>query len=734
MAILTPRLAALKEHPGKSFPLGATVTPEGVNFAIYSKRADYLELLLFESEDSPLPSVSYTLSPIKNRTSNYWHIFIEGLKANQVYAFRAHGKYEPWCGLRFDPEKVLLDPYSRGVVGWQNYVRANASKPGDNCATSLRSVVLDWQEYDWENDRKPDVPYSKTVIYELHVGGFTRNANSHIDASKRGTFAGLIEKLPYLKDLGVTTLELMPVQAFDKQDAPPGLSNYWGYSPVAFFAPHLEFSSQKTAIGALNEFRDMVKACHANGMEVILDVVFNHTSENDERGPTLSFRGLDDLTYYTLDQTDYHYKNFSGCGNTLRSDHPIVGKLILESLRFWAQDMHVDGFRFDLASILSRDIFGKPLERPPLIWAIESDPVLASAKLIAEAWDPAGLYQVGWFVPKSNRFAEWNGPFRDDVRKFVKGDDNTAVSLALRLTGSSDIYGTENGDAYRAIHFLTCHDGFTLNDLVTYNQKHIEANGENNRDGHNENYCWNCGHEGPTDDREIERLRVKQIKNMLTILFLSRGTPMICAGDEVRRTTFGNNNPYCQDNESNWFDWDLVGRHREILDFTRRLIELSKMLSRYRHGNLADSASSNLLPAQRISATWHGVKRGQPDLARDSHTIAMEIRDGIGNQFYAAFNAFWQPLDFELPEIMRGPKNWRKLIDTSKDQPEDIFELSASPAVAQAVIRLEARSSVCLVSEGLVASLESLDQLEQPMPRRRGGITWTSIKKPIIPS
>lgn len=719
-----------RDHPGKSYPLGATICADGINFAVYSKRADRLDLLLFEEEDSPVPFAVYKLTPSKNRTSNYWHIFLEGAKPGQVYAWRAHGVYDPDYGLRFDPDKVLIDPYGKGIAGWKQYSRRAAIAPGDNCEVSLRSVALNGEHYDWENDRSPAIPYSSTMIYELHVGGFTRNPNSGVKPENRGTFAGVTEKIPYLKNLGVTTIELMPIQAFDEDDAPAGLTNYWGYSPLSFFAPHRGYCASDTAAGALDEFRDMVKACHRNGLEVILDVVFNHTTENDQLGPTLCFRGFDNLTYYTLDEHDYSYKNFSGCGNSLRAEHPIVGRLILDSLRFWVSEMHVDGFRFDLASVLSRDIFGKPSERPPVLWAIESDPVLASAKLIAEAWDPAGLYQVGWFVTRGTRFAEWNGPFRDDVRRFVKGEENSVQSLAYRLSGSDDIYGLTDRDPRRSIHFVTCHDGFTLNDLVSYNEKHNEANGENNRDGHNENFSWNCGVEGETASGAVESLRLKQMKNLLTILFLSQGTPMITMGDEIRRTVGGNNNPYCQDNESNWFDWELLSKNRDLFNFTRHLIEFSQRLHLNAHGHLLREVEAG--DDGTMGLRWHGVERGKPDFSSYSHSLALEIREPAENQFvYAAFNAYWEPLAFEIPDPPAG-ETWHKVIDTALDYPGDIVDLKASPPLQDKAIRVDSRSTMVLVNTGGLSESAKRSRMTRDMMRDQG-ITWTSLKRPILP-
>ena len=390
----------------------------------------------------------------------------------------------------------------------------------------------------------------------MHVRGFTRHPNSGVGEKTRGTYAGLIEKIPYLQQLGITAVELLPVFQFDAQDCPPGKINYWGYAPISFFAPHQAYSSRQDPLGPVDEFRDMVKALHRAGIEVILDVVFNHTAEGDQRGPTLCFRGIDNPTYYILEEGGAWYANYTGCGNTLNANHPIVRRMIVDSLRYWVEHMHVDGFRFDLASILSRDANGHPLPNPPVLWDIESDPALAGTKLIAEAWDAAGLYQVGSFV--GDAWREWNGRFRDDVRDFFRGEPGSLRRVADRMVGSPEIYGHKQREAEQSINFVTCHDGFTLNDLVSYNEKHNEANGEDNRDGANDNRSWNCGVEGPTDDPAVEKLRNRQVKNFLTITLMSLGTPMILMGDEVRRTQLGNNNAYCHDNELSWFDWTLL--------------------------------------------------------------------------------------------------------------------------------------------------------------------------------
>ena len=445
------------------------------------------------------------------------------MRPGQIYGYRVEGPFDPAHGMRFDAAKVLLDPYGRGVVVPKNYSRDAAADQGDNAATAMKSVVLDPRAYDWEGDTPLERPSSQTVVYEMHVRGFTQHPSSGMAENWRGTFAGLIEKIPYLQQLGITAVELLQVFQFDAQDAPPGRVNYWGYAPVSFFAPHQAYSSRQDPLGRVDEFRDMVKALHRVGIEIILDVVFNHTAEGDHRGPTLCFRGLDNSTYYILEQDRSRYANYSGTGNTLNANHPIVRRMIVDSLRYWVEEMHVDGFRFDLASILARDSSGQLMSSPPVLWDIESDPSLAGTKFIAEAWDAAGLYQVGSFVGDS--WKEWNGRFRDDVRSFFRGEEGTVNRLADRFVGSPEIYSHKRREAEQSVNFVTCHDGFTLNDLVSYNQKHNEANGEDNRDGAGDNRSWNCGVE-QTDDPAVEKLRNRQAKNFLAVTMLSVGLPM----------------------------------------------------------------------------------------------------------------------------------------------------------------------------------------------------------------
>ncbi len=535
-------------------------------------------------------------------------------------------------------------------------------------------------------------PFSQTVIYEMHVAGFTRHPSSGLPADLRGTYRGLIEKIGYLQELGVTAVELLPVFQFDEQDAPRGHVNYWGYSPVSFFAPHVAYSSRKDRLGPLDEFRDMVKALHRAGIEVILDVVFNHTAEGNHAGPTLCFRGLENAAYYILPDDRSRYADYSGTGNTLNANQPIVRRLIIDSLRYWVESMHVDGFRFDLASILSRDERGRPLENPPILWDIESDPVLAGTKLIAEAWDAAGLYQVGTFVGDS--WKEWNGQFRDDVRSFMKADRGSISRLGRRLLGSPDIYGCAEREPEKSINFVTCHDGFTLNDLVSYNTKHNEANGEGNRDGSDFNLSWNCGVEGPTDDAAIERLRNRQVKNFLALTLLSTGAPTLLMGDEVRRTQQGNNNAYCQDNDISWFDWSGLDTHADICRFTRLVLLMRSQAHRAR-GAIISKLNEIL---QRARIEWHGVKLRCPDWSDDSHSLALTAST-LDGQLLVHFmaNAFWQPLAFELPPARGLHQGWHRAFDTFLEPPHDISDTpEAAPPIVDETYPVQPRSLVLL--------------------------------------
>ncbi len=675
-------------RPGTSYPLGATVQRGGVNFSVYSKNATLVELLLFDAEDAAKPERIISLSPQEHRTYHYWHVFVPNLIPGQLYAFRALGPFESERGLRFDGNRVLLDPYGRAVAVPKTYDRRVT-----DCARAMKSIVADPSSYDWEGDLPLHRPFVETIIYELHVRGFTRHPSSLVDPQKSGTFAGLIEKIPYLIDLGITAVELMPVFQFDSTDAPEGRVNYWGYSPVSFFAPHRAYSSRQDQFGPIYEFRDMVKAFHRAGIEIILDVVYNHTAEANELGPTFCFRGFENSAYYLLLPDPSRYADYSGTGNSLNANHPIVRRMILDSLRYWVTEMHVDGFRFDLASVLARGEDGTPLVNPPIIWDIETDPVLAGTKIIAEAWDVGGLYQVGSFVGDS--WQEWNGKFRDDIRRFLKGDRCTVPNLAARLLGSPDIYDHEDREAEQSINFVTCHDGFTLNDLVSYNQKHNEDNGEKNRDGMNNNLSWNCGAEGPTEDAAIDALRSRQIKNFFALTMIAFGTPMLLMGDEMRRSLRGNNNAYCQDNESNWLDWSLLKRHADLHRFVKTLVAF-----RSRRDVVMERVPLRLNQLlQHAQLAWHGTTLHQPDWSDDSHSIAFTIKS-LRERFtiHAMLNAFWEPLNFELPAADEEHAiDWRRWIDTSSESPNDICRWEEAPTVSQSHYQVAERSLVLLV-------------------------------------
>ena len=683
----------LPSKQGMSFPLGATIYPEGVNFSVFSKGSEAVQLLLFDHVDEAKPSHVIELDRRTNRTYHYWHVFVPGISAGQHYAYRVHGPFDPERGFRFDPDKVLLDPYGKCVARPAGYRREAARRPGDNAASAMKSVVADFSTYDWEGDVPLHRPFVKTVLYEMHVGGFTKHPSSGVAPGRRGTYAGLIEKIPYLKDLGISAVELLPVFAFDEQDGPPGLSNYWGYSPISFFAPHGGYSSVNDPLGALDEFRDMVKALHRAGIEVLLDVVYNHTSEGGSDGPTFCFRGLSNEAYYILEKDKTRYADYTGCGNTLNANEPVCRRMIIDSLRYWVRRMHVDGFRFDLASILSRDSSGHPMAAPPVLWDIESDPVLANAKLIAEAWDAAGLYQVGSFVGDS--WKEWNGRFRDDIRAFMKGENGAAKAVAHRLSGSPDLYRQEEREPEQSINFVTCHDGFTLNDLVSYDRKHNEANREENRDGANDNLSWNCGVEGPTDDPQVEKLRNRQVKNFLALTIFSVGTPMLLMGDEVRRSQGGNNNAYCQNNEISWFDWALLARHGDIHRFCKQMIALR--LNRELSTERLDMTLNELLSRQPVQ--WHGVTLGSPDWSADSHTLAGTVSIlGDRSMLHFMVNAYWEPLDFEIPRSSDDYGAWQRTVDTFLEAPDDICGWTDAPIVHGLTYPVQPRSVVLLAS------------------------------------
>jgi len=653
---------------GRAFPLGATVTPQGTNFSVFSAHATEVQLLLFDGTlDAPASRI-IDLDISVNRTAHYWHICVEDIKPGQRYGYRMNGPFQPENGHRFNSQKLLLDPYGRAVETW-GYRREAAIEPGDNQTESMKSVVTQVDSYDWEDDQPPRRPFSETVIYELHVAGFTKHLNSGVAPERRGTFAGLIEKVPYLKDLGITAVELMPVFQFDAGDAPVGLTNYWGYSSVSFFSPHLAYSSKANPLSALDEFRDLVKALHRAGIEAILDVVYNHSPEGNENGPTLSYRGLDNHSYYILQTDQSHYANFTGTGNTLSGNSSIVRRMILDSLRYWALEMRVDGFRFDLASVLSRDELGNVLSSSAILMDIDSDPQLVEMKLMAEVWDAAGLYQVGSFA--GDRWKEWNGRFRDDLQGFLRGDPGKIIGLQQRLLGSQDLYASGEYPPEQSVNFAACHDGFTLNDLVSYAQEHNEGNLEINGAGNSNKLSSNSGTEGDTEDEAIDLLRSRQIRSALALAILSTGTPLLLMGDEVRRTQKGNNNAYCQDNEISWFDWTLCNKHADLFRFTKLLIQYHQHLRPDSEGRML---TMNQL-MQSIKFEWHGVELFKPDTSESSRSIAVSGYRSDGRAFHLIVSEYWEPLQFALPPPAVNAGHWCRMIDTSRPSPEDIDDV-----------------------------------------------------------
>ena len=670
--------------------------PDGVNFSVFSEHATAIELLLFNDHNDTEPFQIIALDPTVNKTFHFWHVFLENAKPGLHYAIRVDGPNDLSAGHRFDREKVLIEPYAKGnnKALWK---RGDACKPGDNLATSLRSVVIDTCDYDWEGDQPLNRPLNETVIYEMHVGGFTRSPSA--GAKQPGTFAGVIEKIPYLKELGVTAIELLPVFEFDDAESREfegkRLTNYWGYSTMSYFAPHSGYCVDPEIGQHAREFRDMVKALHKAGIEVILDVVFNHTDEGNHEGPTFSFKGIDNSNYYYLAPQDKrYYYDYTGCGNTFNCNHPISEKFIIECLKYWVQEMHVDGFRFDEASVLSRGEDGAPVKYPQVLWDIDLNDELADTKVIAEAWDAAGLYQIGYFP--GYRWGEWNGRYRDDIRRFVKGDAGMISAVATRLAGSADLYQWSGHLPVNSVNFLVAHDGFTLNDLVSYNDKHNWANGEHNNDGINENLSWNCGVEGETDDPAIDALRNRQIKNFAALLMLSQGIPMMVMGDEVRRTQKGNNNAYCQDNDISWFDWTLVEKNQGLFRFWKELIAF-----RLRHPTVHRSRYFTGASNERGLAdlTWHGCVLNAPDWGDpNARTLACTLggmqRDEA--DLHIMMNMFWEPLDFALPPV--PGRQWYRVLDTSLTAPDDIVGEGQEIKLSASNYRVDGRSVVALIS------------------------------------
>ena len=706
-ALKPPPAAAASASSGRSFPLGATVLADGVNFSVFSRQANRVQLLLFDDAEAVRPTRVIDLEARMHRTYHYWHVFMAGIGAGQLYGYRASGPFAPERGLRFDPSKSLLDPYGRAVAVPDGYSRQTASQHGESNAIAMKSVVVDPSGYDWDGDVPLRRPIAGTVIYEMHVAGFTRHPSSGVAPQLRGTYAGMIEKIGYLRDLGIAAVELLPIFQFDRQDCPFGLVNYWGYSPVSFFAPHAGYSSRKDLLGPIDEFRDLVKALHRAGIEVILDVVYNHAAEGNAAGPTLCFRGLANEVYYILDTDRAQYADYSGTGNTLNANNAIVRRLI--------------SFR----SRSRRN--GSAAPNSPAYLGYPDGSVLAGTKLIAEAWDAAGLYQVGSFIGDSWREC---GPYRDDVRRFVKGDRGTVRPLAQRLIGSPDIYGYRGREPGQSINFVTCHDGFTLNDLVSYNGKHNEANGEANQDGRDENLSWNCGIEGPSDNPEIESLRRRQVKNFLVILLMSVGLPMPQMGDEMRRTQCGNNNAYCQDNNMSWLDWSLLDRHRDLHRFVRTLIGYRRRMMGASSEEALELSLNELL--RHAQFDWHGVRLNKPDWADHSHSIALTIRSTplhLPVWLHVMINAYWEALDFDLPPLPAATlAGWWRWIDTARESPEDIMDAVAAPLVHGTQYRVAPRSVAVLFARNADAS--ALEESVSATHTRAANQTDTSIAQP----
>lgn len=684
---------------GHPLPFGASLVPGGVNFSIYSTHATGCTLVLFEKgAQRPFAEIPF---PPEFRMGDVYAMTVYDIDPGGIeYGYRMDGPFNPRAGHRFDTRHILLDPFARAVSGGNTF----ADTPNGRDIYPHRGRIPE-NDFDWEHDRPLDLPVPELVIYELHVRGFTRHASSGV--THPGTFDGLREKIPYLKSIGVNCVELMPVFEFNENEnfrsnpeTGARLHNYWGYSSLAFRAPKPGYAARGIDDREVDELKDLVKAFHSAGIQVVLDVVFNHTAEGDATGPVISFRGIDNKTYYLL-APNGDYLNFSGCGNTLDCNHPVVRDFVIDCLRYWAAEYHIDGFRFDLASVLGRDSQGHPLPNPPLLESIAHDPVLAHCELIAEAWDAGGLYQVGNF-PSYGRWMEWNGKYRDAARRFLRGDDESVGEMVQRIMGSPDLYRPSGRRPAASVNFITCHDGFTLADLFSYEHKHNLENGEDNRDGSNENYSWNCGTEGPTNDPAILELRLRCAKNAMALLLVSQGVPMLSMGDEFGRSQRGNNNAYCHDTSWNWLDWDLAKTNAGLLRFVQTLVAF-----RHRHTSLHRSdwfTGLDNVGSGYPDISWHGVKPGEPDWSEHSHSLAFMLcgqhdhaLGGTGEFFYAAFNMHTDMLRFELPRLPTG-WHWHLLADTSALSPKDIFETGSEPQLDPArPLRLIPKSTVLCI-------------------------------------
>jgi len=653
---------------GKALPLGSTVTDRGVNFAVFSRHATSVTLIIFESAEPGSLYTEIKLDSKKNRTGDVWHCFIPGLKEHTCYLYRAEGPYVPEKGFRFNPNKTLFDPYAKALtdisnwdlkscVGYDPYSESKDLSFSyiDDIFTQPRGIVIN-DEFDWQGDLPLNYPLRFSVLYETHVKGLTNHPSSGVSAP--GTYKGVIEKIPYLKDLGITSLELLPIQEFNEHEinstnprTGKKLVNYWGYSTLAFFAPKGSYAHDRSPGGQVREFKEMVRELHKAGIEVILDIVFNHTAEGNEWGPTFCFRGLDNTIYYMLDENKRYYKNYSGCGNTVNCNHPVVRTFIIDCLRYWVMEMHIDGFRFDLGSILGRDEHGNLMENPPVLQRIAEDPVLSSTKIIAEAWDAGGAYQVGWFP--GGRWAEWNDRFRDDMRRYWRGDEKVTRHLATRLSGSSDLYLRDGRKPFHSVNFITSHDGFTLRDLVSYERKHNEENGENNRDGGDYNNSANNGVEGRTQNEKIEARRFRQMKNFFASMMVSLGTPMILGGDEIGRTQNGNNNAYCQDSEMSWYDWSLYEKNFGLYRFVKEMIAFRRRHPGFMRPEFFTGRDGKYNAIPDIS--WFDENGDTPDWDEIGQCLAFRmdgshadiLADRDDNDFFIMFNGSEKALNFQ---------------------------------------------------------------------------------------
>jgi glycogen operon protein len=689
----------IKFRRGHLLPFGATMVPNGINFSIYSSEAIDCTLVLFErGEAQPFAEIRF---PEEFRTGNVYSMIVFDLDYERLeYGYRMDGPFKPEEGHRFDKNIILSDPYAKAIAGRDTWL---ATPNWDNIYPYRSRLVF--EDFDWENDHPLETPIEDLVIYEMHVRGFTQHPSSNV--KNPGTFAAIRSKIAYLKELGVNCVELMPIYEFDEWEnsrenpATGGLIvNFWGYSTVNFFSPKAGYAATGKFGMQVDELKTLIKELHKNGIEVMLDVVFNHTAEGDHRGHTISFRGIDNKTYYMLTPEGYYF-NFSGTGNTLNCNNPVVRNMVLDCLRYWAADYHIDGFRFDLAAILGRDQNGAPLSNPPLLESLAYDPILAKCKLVAEAWDAGGLYQVGSF-PAYGRWAEWNGKYRDGVRKFLKGDEGMIGDIAQSIQGWPDLYYYRGPTA--SINFIACHDGFTLYDLFAYNEKHNEANGENNNDGGNDNHSWNCGVEGETDDPLIKQLRHKQIKNALSILMVSQGVPMILSGDEIGVTKNGNNNTYCHDNELNWMDWGLLEKNADLFNFSKHILHFRRghpvLRSRthFQHKDYVGSGYPDI--------SFHGTQAWQPDFSESSRCLAFML-DGahakggtiIDDTIYVALNSYWDALYYELPALPNG-RSWYLSVNTDMPSGEDIYEIGKEPKLEdQGRFLVGGRATVILIGK-----------------------------------